>query len=1787
MIHRTPRTTPPARRLTRWLTTNSIAPKSVPGSPATNSFVINPFVSKDQRAACYAKDDPNWDCDEWQKKTGKRKLPKRKRPTTNAKRRPNPLKYDPTRTGGLRRAFMASIRRRFALLKGRLYQLVVVQDSFGLKSGPTMNAGVDQPRDEKGQWTSEGGVGGFPLSSQEKAHVLKYTFGHTDVHDIHMTLRSSQGDKAASVKELAKDAFFNPGRLEYVSKLDSAIDKHRTEEPKTVLRGVTKDILRQIKFLKPGQVLWDKSYKSVTTSKEVAKQFGENGGAVVQINIPKGARALPVSRAATAHAGQEEYILPRDSELVYKGKAGNKHVFDVRDPKMKNPTMNAFCPTGEGGGQDNSCSPVAVGFGDSLKGTRYEHAPAQKVTDAQAAKVKQQLESQGRLNLDGTLSLYHDTVDDPEVVDSILKEGFIPAKMKAPGQDWKAAHSDYATYFHQDKGAARGLLDTAGEEFVTTVEARIPINKHTLSRLIPDEESGAVHEGIKQLISGNGAFAMIGGVPKEYLHHSSKPAAEPSSPPPSPPAVKSVSSTASPASPYIADKLSVGAKVKYKGKVAKVFNPKKIGTTGEVGIEHRDGSIKYVPWHTLTWNVEITTNADWKNSEPSVKVKSFQAWLEQQQKELLTGAAEEQMWSNYVAEGFKRGAGRAFDDVKPATKLAGKKGMDFYKGTREEFLRSSFGQPEAIEKVKLLAGRSFDELEGVTADMSLKMSRTLTDGLVQGKNPREVASDLVKVLDISDTRAEVIARTEIIRAHAEGQLTAMENLGVTEVGVAVEWSTAGDDRVCEECEPLEGVVMKIEEARGMLPRHPNCRCAWIPANVGEDKDDQLRSKGLIDKAIIKSRGGDEEDDWGPAGGSVSKSRPKGLVGNSPLDRLDELLLINAFCPTGEGGGQDDSGGSSSGSNGVPRLAVAQIKTAMNELFKTTRDPRNGGDCGAVARALEMSNPKFKVYAIISNPPSMGAGYGIDHLMVSDDGGKTFVDGQGVRSAKQAMGKHDPKDQAKIVPAEYIKDKKSRYGGYYKAQGSEEKFDASPDTEVVKKLATKAKKPTANAFCPTGPGGGQDNSCSPGGGGGGFSVKELTAGLLPASSHIAKLIDENMSTGDWVKTSQVQEELTKFGSHLLPSDVLADLRDAGIIDKNDYVYAQTQYGKAKGGLTNPSKDYFPKLENLTVEKTLPGSNGAKLTKDSVTGEQFVLKDVPHKQDQLKNEVDADNAYRALGVKVPQSGLIESGDGVAKVGLFIKDGETLADWKVGKSNAEIHAMHKQIGQNFVADALMANWDVAGLTNDNILIDKTGLAYRIDNGGALKYRAQGTPKGDKFGPKVGELDTLINADMNPTSAAIFKHLTDADIHQQIKQVLSKKDAVLNAIKDPETKAIMEKRFGYLAGKVNDAPTIVKDAKGGTVQLDKAGNVISSTGPAKPPASVGKAVHQGVAVGGGGKMEVGAGSALMKTPHGLESHIKANQGDAKFTQLHLDKIKYLNPNGIKDNTFITPQTANAESDAKQLAQLKKILPAGTVIKKVDVKGHELAIAMKSGQAAHLNFKSGHVTSHLKDEGVTFSFDESKTVSTPATKSASFGSDYPSKFQKYLPQPVNGVIKQPNQGSEYDETANKKWAKSLTHAEGNAVSSWKGSAHSIRKSVASGSPNAEAKAFMSALAKSPPHVGVTFRGLSGSFAGKLGTEFEKIGVGGTWSENAPRCTSKNFATAQNFSHGGGLIMRIQNKTARPIVAAHNFSSEEEITGMPGVKYKVVGIHKSVKVNTTSGGYGGSHYGHIIDLQEI
>ena len=141
-----------------------------------------------------------------------------------------------------------------------------------------------------------------------------------------------------------------------------------------------------------------------------------------------------------------------------------------------------------------------------------------------------------------------------------------------------------------------------------------------------------------------------------------------------------------------------------------------------------------------------------------------------------------------------------------------------------------FNTPQHAETLGLMFTRQFTDLEGITSNMSAQMSRVLTDGLASGLGPNDMARNLRAVIpELGVKRTRLLARTEVIRVHAQSTLNRYKDAGVEGVVVRAEFLTAQDDRVCAQCEALEtGDAVDLEAARGLIPVHSNCRCVWLP-----------------------------------------------------------------------------------------------------------------------------------------------------------------------------------------------------------------------------------------------------------------------------------------------------------------------------------------------------------------------------------------------------------------------------------------------------------------------------------------------------------------------------------------------------------------------------------------------------------------------------------------------------------------------------------------------------------------------------------------------------------------------------------------------------------------------------------------------------------------------------------------------------------------------------------------------------------------------------------------------
>lgn len=175
----------------------------------------------------------------------------------------------------------------------------------------------------------------------------------------------------------------------------------------------------------------------------------------------------------------------------------------------------------------------------------------------------------------------------------------------------------------------------------------------------------------------------------------------------------------------------------------------------------------------------------------------------------------------------------------------------------------------------------------------------------------------------------------------------------------------------------------------------------------------------------------------------------------------------------------------------------------------------------------------------------------------------------------------------------------------------------------------------------------------------------------------------------------------------------------------------------------------------------GSNPGGLYRDTETGVEWYIKQ-PASADVARNEVLAAKLYELAGIDVPELHLVTI-NGVESIASRIVDG-------LAKGAAADLARAAGTADGFVVDAWLANWDVVGLGFDNLLL-KGSRAFRVDTGGALRYRAQGGLKGSAFGDDVPELESLRDPSINRQAQAVFGRLTDDQLEASAVRALSVK--------------------------------------------------------------------------------------------------------------------------------------------------------------------------------------------------------------------------------------------------------------------------------------------------------------------------------------------------------------------------------------------------------------------------------
>lgn len=142
----------------------------------------------------------------------------------------------------------------------------------------------------------------------------------------------------------------------------------------------------------------------------------------------------------------------------------------------------------------------------------------------------------------------------------------------------------------------------------------------------------------------------------------------------------------------------------------------------------------------------------------------------------------------------------------------------------------------------------------VHRELSDGIKRTILSGIASGKSSENIVRDLggvvidkesfrqagTKVFSKAQYRMELIARTEILRAHNMGRLKFHERVGIQKL----EWLATEDERMCRVCGDLDGKEYVIKNFP-QQPAHPNCRCTNVITWPNDICGTSLASKASV------------------------------------------------------------------------------------------------------------------------------------------------------------------------------------------------------------------------------------------------------------------------------------------------------------------------------------------------------------------------------------------------------------------------------------------------------------------------------------------------------------------------------------------------------------------------------------------------------------------------------------------------------------------------------------------------------------------------------------------------------------------------------------------------------------------------------------------------------------------------------------------------------------------------------------------------------------------------------
>jgi hypothetical protein len=153
-------------------------------------------------------------------------------------------------------------------------------------------------------------------------------------------------------------------------------------------------------------------------------------------------------------------------------------------------------------------------------------------------------------------------------------------------------------------------------------------------------------------------------------------------------------------------------------------------------------------------------------------------------------------------------------------------------------------------RIGLVRAREFENMQNLTAWMKNDLSRTLSQGMGLGQNPRVIAKSIRERIAVSQSRAETIARTEIPNALRQARmdetLSAQESLGIQtkEMHLSALSPTTRPDHAARHA--TLHTIQEQKEWWATGSRSINCKCSTVSILI--DENGEPLTPSIIERA---------------------------------------------------------------------------------------------------------------------------------------------------------------------------------------------------------------------------------------------------------------------------------------------------------------------------------------------------------------------------------------------------------------------------------------------------------------------------------------------------------------------------------------------------------------------------------------------------------------------------------------------------------------------------------------------------------------------------------------------------------------------------------------------------------------------------------------------------------------------------------------------------------------------------------------------------------------------------